>query len=92
MMSIPARLAAGRILADFVRAIVEFLDNELNLFEDIRLFINSMEDLFRLRIPMLFLKQIRDVVHPLTSGLSGDRRNDAFLVSSAPRTLSWRKL
>ena len=52
-------------IGDFVRATVEFLDNELNLFEDIRLFLNSMEDLLRLRIPMLFLKQIRDVVHPL---------------------------
>ena len=51
-------------LGDFVRATVEFLDNQLNLFEDIRLFIHSMEDLLRLRIPMLFLKQIRDVVHP----------------------------
>ena len=51
-------------LGDFVRAIVEFLDNELNLFEDIRLFIHSMEDLLRLRIPVLFLKQFRDVVQP----------------------------
>ena len=51
-------------LGDFVRAIVEFLDNELNLFEDIRLFIHSMEDLLRLRIPMLFLKQFHDAVQP----------------------------
>jgi hypothetical protein len=52
-------------LDDFVKEIVEFLDDELNLFEDIRLFFRSMEDLLHLRIPMLFLKQIRDVVEPL---------------------------
>jgi hypothetical protein len=51
-------------LDDFVKAIVGFLDDELNLFEDIRLFIRSMEDLLHLRIPMLFLKQFRDVVQP----------------------------
>ena len=51
-------------LEDMVKDIVSFLDNQLNLFEDIRLLIRSMDDLLHLRIPMLFIKQIRDVVQP----------------------------
>jgi hypothetical protein len=51
-------------LGGFVRNIVGFLDDRLNLFDDIRLFIRSLDDLLHLRIPMLFLKQIRDVVQP----------------------------
>jgi Acetoacetate decarboxylase (ADC) len=54
-----------RDLHEFISVIVAFLDDELNLFEDIRLFLRSMEDLLHLRIPMLFLKQIRDVVQPV---------------------------
>ena len=49
-------------LGGLVREIVKFLDDELDLLEDIRLFIRSMDDLLNLRIPLLFLKQIRDVV------------------------------
>ncbi len=51
-------------LDDLVREIVKFLDEELDLFEDIRLFIRTMDDLLHLKIPMLFLKQVRDVVQP----------------------------
>jgi Acetoacetate decarboxylase (ADC) len=51
-------------LGGLVRKVVGFLDDELNLFADIRLVIHSMDDLLHLRIPLLFLKQIRDVVDP----------------------------
>jgi hypothetical protein len=51
-------------LGDLVKVIVTFLDNQLNVFEDIRLFLHSMDDLLHLRMPMLFLKQIRDAVQP----------------------------
>ena len=57
-------IGAWNDLGSLVRAIVEFLDDELDLFEDIRLLIRSMDDLLDLRIPLLFLKEIRDVVQP----------------------------
>ena len=63
-MSIPARSALGMNSGTWSGRSSAFLDNELDLFEDIRLFIRSMDDLLHLRIPMLFLKQFRDVVQP----------------------------
>jgi hypothetical protein len=51
-------------LGDLVKEIVAFLDDELDLFDDIRLFLRTTDDLLKLKIPMLFLKQVRDVVQP----------------------------
>jgi hypothetical protein len=51
-------------LGDLVKELVAFLDDELDLFDDIRLFLRTTDDLLNLKIPMLFLKQIRDVVEP----------------------------
>jgi hypothetical protein len=65
-------------LGDLVREMVTFLDDELDLFDDIRLFIRSMNDLLHLRIPMLFLKQIRDVVHPLKAAYQAIVETTAF--------------
>jgi hypothetical protein len=65
-------------LGGMVREIVTFLDNELDLFEDIRLLIRSMNDLLHLRIPMLFLKQFRDVVQPLKASYQAIVETTAF--------------
>lgn len=61
-----------------VEEIVKFLDDELDLFQDIRLLIRSMDDLLHLRIPMLFLKQIRDVVQPLKAACQAIVETTAF--------------
>ena len=65
-------------LGRMVKEIVTFLDDELDLFQDIRLLIRSMDDLLHLRIPMLFLKQIRDVAKPLTAAYQAVVETTAF--------------
>jgi hypothetical protein len=55
---------AWQDLGSLVKEIVRVLDEGFQLLSDIKLFIQSMDDLLQLRIPMVFLKQARDVVQP----------------------------
>jgi hypothetical protein len=48
-----------------VKEIVQVLDEGFQLLGDVKLFIRSMDDLLHLKIPMVFLKQARDVVQPV---------------------------
>jgi hypothetical protein len=63
-----AYTGSSRAWHDFgglVKEIVQVLDESLQLLADVKLFIRSMDDLLQLKIPMVFLKQARDVVQPV---------------------------
>ena len=77
-MFIQDRPAFGIVSAIWLRTLSASLIIELNLFEDIRLFIRSMDDLLHLRIPMLFIKQFRDVVQPKQAAYQAIVETTAF--------------
>jgi hypothetical protein len=47
-----------------VKEIVTVLDEGFGLLTDVKLFFHSLDDLVHLKIPMVFLKQARDIVEP----------------------------
>jgi hypothetical protein len=49
---------------DMMRDLVQLLKSEGNLFDDFRLAGNLVDDLIHGRVPMVFLKQFRDVANP----------------------------
>jgi hypothetical protein len=51
--------------AEFTREIVKILDEDFHLLTDASLLIPLMADLLQLKMPMVFLKQFRDVVDPV---------------------------
>ncbi len=51
-------------LEDLAREIVCILDDGLSLLGNAKLMLDSLDDLLHLRIPMVFLKEFRDVVSP----------------------------
>ncbi len=51
-------------LDDLAREIIHLLDDDLSLLGNARLLLDSLDDLLHLRIPMVFLKEFRDVVKP----------------------------
>ncbi len=51
-------------IEEFVKEIVTIADDGLNLLGNAKLMMDSLEDLLHLRIPMVFLKEFRDVTDP----------------------------
>jgi hypothetical protein len=48
----------------FIRSLLHVADDGLSLFQNLKLVFDSLEDLVHLRIPMVFLKEFRDVTNP----------------------------
>jgi len=54
-----------RDFAEFINEIVKILDEDFHLLTDALLLIRLMAELLQLKMPMVFLKQFRDVVNPV---------------------------
>ena len=79
-------------LGGLVRKVVGFLDDELNLFADIRLVIHSMDDLLHLRDTPVVPEADSRCCRSRQSRLSGDCRNDVGRFPSASNQPSGLKL
>jgi len=52
-------------LEDLMKMLVQILESQSSLFKDLRLAFDSADDLIHGRVPMVFLKQFRDVANPV---------------------------
>jgi hypothetical protein len=48
----------------FMKDLLSIADDGLSILENIKLIMNTLDDLLHLRIPMVFLKEFRDVTDP----------------------------
>jgi hypothetical protein len=55
-------------IEEFMKEIISIADDGLSKLENFKLIMNTLDDLMHLNIPMIFLKEFRDVTHP--SGVS----------------------
>ena len=55
---------AWESIEEFIKSLLRVADDGLSLLQNLKLLFDSMDDLLHLRIPMVFLKEFRDVADP----------------------------
>ncbi len=63
----PYKVIGGDLMEgikELMQEVVRVMGDGLSMLENAKLMMDSMDDLLHLRIPMIFLKEFRDVTHP----------------------------